>query len=156
MQVLPTEIITEIFSYLDIMELKKMEISKKIKKIVRKNRWEKITVHSLQIDKTIQIINNYSFIKYCLPRNTTDENIKLFKNCHTLDLSHCNNITDDGIKLLKNCHSLHLSYCNNITDKSIKELKCHTLNLNGCYKITDESVKNLKIVIHLILVVAIK
>ena len=144
MEVLPTEIITEIFSYLDIMELKKMEISKKIKKIVRENKWEKITIKMTQTNKTKYLINNYSFIKYRLNQDITDEDLKLLKKCCALNLSGCFRTTDDSMKLFKNCHTLILNNCYNITDKSVKLLKnCHTVDLFHC-KITDESIKLLK------------
>ena len=105
MNILPTEIIIEIFKYLSFNELIKLElVNKFIKLIIRTNKWRNITVKPKDNSDIINFfIDNYSFINY--------------------DFSFCNQITDASVSLLANCHKLDLSGCNQITDSMKAKLK---------------------------------
>ena len=109
MEALPIEIIIEIFNYLDIKNLIKMQFSKKMKKIVRENKWKKITVKLVKKHNMENVKNNYSFIKYDLNESKiTDKTLIKFKDCHMLNLSFCYFITDESIKQLKNCSRINV------------------------------------------------
>jgi RNA-binding protein YhbY len=144
-ELIPREIIDEIFKNLSLRELIKNEIvCKKFMHIVRTTKWDQTVVKLKDVNTIEYVGKNYKFTKYDFSQwyNMTYESVKLLGNCHTLNLSSCCRITDNSVKLLTNCHTLNLSECRRITDKSVKLLgNCHTLNLTGCFQITDESVK---------------
>ena len=144
---IPNDIFFEIFRYLELKELVKMELlNKQIKKLIRATKWTHIMV-DLSKNKFIHfdyIIDNYQFVKFDLSF-TPIKDLRKLKNCHTLNLSGCNQITNDGVKELRNCHTLDLSGCDQITDIGAKELKnCHTVYLHGCNQITNETICELK------------
>ena len=90
MEALPIEIIILIFGFLDVKNLKKMEISKKMRKIVRDNKWKEVTVRLIKVENIKNVINNYSFMNFTLRKSKiTDEILFKLKNCNALDLSEC-------------------------------------------------------------------
>ena len=146
-EIIPKELIIEIFSTLSLKNLINLEsCNHSFKKIIRETKWNNLTIKLEKNIISIQyIINHYQFIKYDFSNSLiTNESVKLLGNCHTLNLYGCKKITDGSVKHLGKCHTLNLYGCNQITDESVKHLgNCHTLDLRGCYQITDESVKHL-------------
>src|SRR5438876_125277 len=102
MEIIGVDIFIEILNWLPIKELLKMQlINKKIKLLVRKNKWPNVIIRTNNINFIRFLAGNFSFAKY--------------------DFGYCGELTDASVKELRNCHTLNLSCCNQITDAGVKE-----------------------------------
>ena len=124
---LPLEILIEIFKCLPLLDLLNLKrVNKKFNAIVKKNKWENITV---KINKNIpnrrlkKFIKTHSFINYDLNGCKINNNILKFLKVNTLSLSNCRNITNKGLKNLLVYNMLDLSY--STTDEGLKYLSCY-------------------------------
>jgi hypothetical protein len=116
---IPREIIREIFKNLSLKELIKNEIiCKNFRHIIRTTKWDHFVVKLKYTNAIKYVGKNYKFTKYDFSNSLiTDDIVKLFVNCHTLIFSECKQITDESAKLLGNCHKLKLCNCDQITDE---------------------------------------
>lgn len=125
MNIIPNELVIEIFNYLDLENLIKMEqVCQIFKLIVRSNPWHQQI--KLQ-DKTLieYIFQNYQFQNYDLSESDINDNqLNLLPKCKTINLTGCDLISDDAIKRLIHCHQINLTGCDT-NDDIIKYLEDH-------------------------------
>ena len=93
---LPSELIENIFNYLTLNELIKMEsVSYSLHDYIISNKWNQL-VSLNNLTKISFVIKNYQFVNYNFSySNITDESVKLLGNCNTLYFDGCNLITGD-------------------------------------------------------------
>ena len=98
---LPSELLENIFNYLSLYDLIKMEsVNYFLHHYIRSNKWSQL-VKLKNVTKINFVIENYRFINYDLSHSyITDDIAKHLGNCHSLNLSRCNQITGDLIKIL--------------------------------------------------------
>lgn len=135
LDILPDEIIVEIFGYITLVELVRIElVCQKFKHISREIHWPHL-IKLRHNENIAHVARTYCFSEYDLSySDVTDDTLELLAPlCRRIDLSECDEISDVGVKYLTNCQEINISYCPQISDEVIENLRN-----SGCNIIIEE------------------
>lgn len=121
----PTEILVEIFQYLSLAELIRMElVCAEFRTIVQTMPWNRHIIRLTRADMIQYVTRNYRFLRYEFSgQEITDEIISKIHFCYELILSNCPHVTVVGLMALKDFRALTISQCPQFADQDIKALR---------------------------------